>query len=394
MRDGSVFSRSSAALAVVAAAVLVAGLIAALVYAAWIRAQTRAVVALSVVLEPPVLRWTVERATDEPRADEIRVSGIPATLVRPGGRGPWPALVFVNGATPKGRKHPRVQALADGLARAGYVVLVPDFPGVRTGEITTRTRAATVEVVRAFTERPESRDGRVGLLGVSVGGALALLAAQDRALAGRVSVVAAIAPYTDLVDVLRLATTGFYEQDGRIVRYDALSFLSLVAARSLVASLPGRGDRRSLLAELPEIDEVEEDEPDPLARLRVRSTRGLSPGARAVVALLRNRDPRRFEELYAALPPTLRTGHRELSPIVAADRLATRVEIASAPHDKYFPVAESRELAADAPDVRVTVTSTLAHAIPEPSPRAITDFFRLDAFVVRSLHAASAEASS
>ena len=37
----------------------------------------------------------------------------------------------------------------------------------------------------------------------------------------------------------------------------------------------------------------------------------------------------------------------------------------------------------------MTVTTTLAHAVPEPSPRGVADLFRFDAFVVRVLDRAS-----
>ena len=186
----------------VALALVVAALVTAIVYRALIAAQTDAVVVLSHVVETPVLTWTVELLTREPRVDDIAVGGAATTLVRPGGSGPWPAVVFVNGATPRGRHHPDVEALARGLARAGYLVLVPDLPGLATGEITRRTLAAAVAVGTDAASHPEAEDGRVALVGVSVWASLALLAAGDPSLSEDVSVVVGIATYADLVDVI------------------------------------------------------------------------------------------------------------------------------------------------------------------------------------------------
>jgi pimeloyl-ACP methyl ester carboxylesterase len=368
-----------------ALALVLAALVAAAVYRSALASQARAIVVLGTVIEAPVLTWAVEVLTHEPTVMETVVAGAPTTVVRPAGSGPWPAVVFVNGATRRGRHHPDVQGLARGLGRAGYLALVPDLPGLRTGEISGETVARTLAVARAAAGRPDAERGRVALFGVSVGASLALVAAEDPRLAPRVSVIAGIAPYTDIVEVIRLATTGFYRSGGRLLPYQAESFVSLVTARSLAAALPRGPDRRRLLAHLRAVDD---EAPAPLGVLRGRWTSELGDPARAVVTLLRNRDPRRFERLYARLPPSYRLRMRLLSPIVAAGRLGAPIEIASAPHDKYFPVAESRALSRRAGDVRITVTSTLEHAIPEPSPGALADLVRFDAFIVRALRGA------
>lgn len=369
---------------------LAAALVAACVWAAvahrsWISAQARAVVVVATTLETPVLTWAVERLTEQRRLDEVAVAGSPTTLVRPAGDGPWPAIVFVNGATRFGRHHPEVRDLARGLGRAGYLVLVPDLPGLRAGEISVRTERATVAVARAALARPDAEGGRVALVGVSVGATLALLAAENEALADRISLVAGIAPYTSLENVLRLATTRTYPSGGRLVSYVASPFVALVVARSLAVSLPPGPDRRHLLAKTRAIDD---DSPDPLAEFRSGEIAAASPAGRAVVALLANRDPRRFDELYATLPEELRAVIERLSPIAWASRLRAPVELASAPHDRYFPVDESHALARRAPTVRVTVTAAFGHAVPRPSLRDPGDLFRFDLWAVRSLRAA------
>ena len=75
--------------------------------------------------------------------------------------------------------------------------------------------------------------------------------------------------------------------------------------------------------------------------------------------------PTHFDELYAALPAEIRVDRRRrsrrCSPLA---RLRAPVELATAPRDRYFPVAESRALVAASPYVRLTVTSLLAHATP------------------------------
>jgi pimeloyl-ACP methyl ester carboxylesterase len=335
----------------------------------WTGAQLRAIAVLSTTEQWPVLAWTTRAVTHEPRIEETAISGAPSTLARPGkGNGPWPAVVFVNGATRAGRHHEKVQRLANGLARAGFLVAVPDLPGLPLGEITPATRNATVQVARAVAGREDVEDGKVALYGVSVGATLALLAAESPALADRVTIVGGEAPWADLRRTIRLATTGFYNGD----RYETDPYVRLAVARSLVA----QGNPQLL----EQLETVDDDAPDPLA--------GLS-GTQPLVKLLLNRDPARFDELYARLPAGTRRSVELLSPIRQARRLTMPVELVTAPHDQYFPPAESHALARAAPDARVTVTSTLDHAVPELSLDDIGDLAAFDGFMVRYLRDAA-----
>ena len=359
-------------------------MISGVVYRSWIGAQARTVEVLALTGKIPLLAWTTRELTDAPRIEDGRVAGVPTTVYRPGGGHRWPALVFLNGITARGRHHPEVERLAGALARVGFLVVVPDPPGLTHGEITERTLSGTIAVVHATADRPDAAGGRVGLVGVSIGASLGLLAAEQPSLANRITLVAGIAPFTDLENVARLATTGHTLEGGHLVPYATTSFLALVIARSLVAALPASGDRSRLLAELLRLHE---GSPDPLALFRKLEPGQVAPSARAMVALLANRDPARFDRLYAALPQAFRASIVHLSPLAGAARLRAPVEIASAPHDKYFPLGETRALihAAQHSPVHLTVTATLHHAVPSFALSDLADLFRFDGWAVRSL---------
>jgi hypothetical protein len=195
-----------------------------------------------------------------------------------------------------------------------------------------------------------------------------------------VSVVAGVAPYTDIRTVLSIATTDHYRENGEYVAYDAEPFLSYVIAKSLLAALPSGEERDELRAEMEEVDRLD---PNPLAGLRDRPTEDLSPEARSVVELLANTDPERFDELYVALPPEIRAGMEELSPLAGDERISAPVELASGDRDKYFPVSESFAIDSIATEHRVTVSEAIDHS--EVGFSDIPAFARLDGFVVRSL---------
>jgi acetyl esterase/lipase len=310
----------------------------------------------------------------------------PSAIVRPRTPPPWPAVLFVNGATPDGRAHPGVRRFAISLARSGYVVFIPDLPGIASGELSPRTLTAAVQCAITAADAAETRSGRIGLVGVSIGGTLALLVAAAPEIAERISVVAAVAPFTDLEKVMMLATTGMYPGASGPESYPVSPSLLLGLARSLVAALPPTPDVRAFAHELERLDTISSD---PLRPLRESPCRSLGPAAAAVQELLLNRDPRRFIDLYAALPADLRRVVVSLSPVRSASGLAAPVEIATAPRDKYFPLAEALALQRETDRVHITVTRALAHATPKVSLGSLGAFARLHGFFTRSLSAAS-----
>jgi pimeloyl-ACP methyl ester carboxylesterase len=306
-------------------------------------------VLLAVVLDVRVLSRPVRRLTSEPRSEILDVDGVSVEILRPKGSGPWPAWLFVNGAHPDRRREPVVTRLAHGLARAGFLVLVPDLPGLGEGTITTRTLEATAAVTAAAVDRPDVRHGQVALIGASTGAGLALVTAGRDQLATRISVVAAVAPYANLDKLVCMATTSFYEDDAGFERYGVTDLHRDVVTRSLVAAAG-------------------------------------EAGRPIVEALLANTDPERFAELYAGLPVDVRTLVEELSPLRAAGRVKARVEVIVPPQDEYFPLGEARSLAAALPNARLTVTGTLDHT--RPSLGRLADFRSFLGFVVRGLAAA------
>src|SRR5919201_4416625 len=182
------------------AALVVALVAAALVVRPWLGAQGRALVVVGTTVHAPGFTWLVKRVTDAPRLTEEIIGGVTATVVRPKTRAP--VIVLFTGAAERGRRDPNVRALAEGFARSGYVVVLPDLPGLTRGELTLRTVRA------AETVATESK--AVAFFGLSTGGAVAMLVAERRSMRDLVRLVAAMGAFTDIRAVLRLATTHTY----------------------------------------------------------------------------------------------------------------------------------------------------------------------------------------
>ena len=311
-------------------------------------ARVAAIVFLASTARVPLLTRCLASLTSEPHVGYLEVGGIAAVVARPRTRASRGTILFLNGGTALGCGHPAVRRVACGVARAGYTAVVPELPRLKDAELTPATLEATVTVAREL-----SRDRRIGLFGVSAGGSLAILAAADPALAGRVNVVVALAPWSDLDAIVRLATTGEYAAGARATAPLVHEFV----ARSLRATAP------------------------------------LEAHERAVAALLANTDPGRYDALRAALPEETRIALDRLSPAQVVGQVQAPIELASAPDDGYFPLEEAEALAAVAPDARLTVSSLLDHVRLRPSLRDVRDVIRFYRFTARSLAAVAGKRS-
>ena len=350
-----------------------------------IPAAGRALLLIALVLDVPVAGRLATRFTSEPAVSQVDVDGVPVEVFRPPDDEPRPAWIFVNGAHPERRREPVVWRLANGLARAGYVVFVPDIPGLGEGTVTARTVEATHAVTRAACGRPDIDGGRVALVGASTGAGLALIAAGQPELAGRISVVAAVAPFANLRKLICLTTTHHYEEDGRFDRYEVTDLHRQVVARSLVAAISEQDDRQRLLGEL---DQLERDGLNPIDELAKRGG-DVGDEAAAVLAVLANRDPERFEELFDALPPAVHSFVDALSPLRLSAGVRAPIEIVVPPLDVYFPPGEAAALAAGLPTSRLTVTKVLDHTRPKSTVVHLRSFARFLGFVVRGLRASA-----
>lgn len=350
------------------------------------RAWSRTLVLLAIVLDVPVLARVVRAITPEPRVEVLEVDGVPTEIVVPAGDGRWPAFHFVNGAHPERRQEPIVQRVTHGLARAGFVVALPDLPGLGEGELAPHTFDAARAVTKLLSERADVRDGRVALAGVSTGAGIALVIAADSELADHISVVAAVVPFADIERLAGLATTSRYERDGVTRDYEVTALMRRVVARSLVAALPD-GDDRTALLEL-----LRAQDPDDVDAVRCLADPGreLGPEARSVAAFLLNDDPDRLSELYRELPPEVADRLRALSPGEHAPSVRARVEGIAPPDDPYFPLPEAEAAIELAPNGRLTVTRVLDHTRPSLSLSQVGDLARFLGWVRRCLGAAAA----
>ena len=245
-------------------------------------------------------------------------------------------VVVVPGATPSGRQDSRVVALAEAIARAGRVVVVPELE-VYSEELVPADIDRIGRVVTAF----EADHGRVVLAGVSFGGSLSLVAAADPTVSRKVSLVATFGAYADLGGVVQAATTGVSLVDGATFPWDGDPRAAAVVRDQLLGLL--EDDQAVRVAQALESDVDPTTLPDEL---------------RAVHDLLSNDDPARTPELLEQAPDVVRDRIEEVSPAQAGADLEVPVIALHAIDDPVIPYGELVRLGSVYPHAdRVTLTT-------------------------------------
>jgi acetyl esterase/lipase len=255
------------------------------------------------------------------------------------------AMLLVLGVNNVGRNHPVVARVADGLARSGVAVLVPDSRVLLEG----RLEVAEVDgVVRAFqllVARPEVDPERVGIVGFSVGGSLALLAAGDPRIAERVRWVNAFGAFADAATYLAAVSAHAYRAaDGTEVSWTPTPLAREIYLRFLLDHVPEEADREILDAALGAAV-LAGDRParDPDLRADLATT-----AARAVHDLLTARSLDAADAFIEALPARARSFIDDISPARHLDAIAAELHLMHETEDHHVPFVESRALASAA----------------------------------------------
>lgn len=300
----------------------------------------------------------------QPRVQTIHFAGsegdITADLYHPVGGGAHPALLIVNGALSEGRAYPPLVAFCRALARAGYAVLVPDYPDLLREELTPASLSDVELTLRRLPVLVNVGQRGVEIIGFCVGGTLSLLAVENPATPP-VRAVIDLAGYASNADLIQLITTGTYTLHGRLFRFPPDPWLVVAVARSLVTQLPNPADRAQFAPYLVDPSPTHNVAPN----WQSLPADHFSAGGRALLAVLENHDAARVPALIAALPAPMPTVLQTLSPEAQIAHLQTPVYILDDRADTYIPPAESRKLKERSPHfIHLTYVSILSHVEP------------------------------
>ena len=117
-------------------------------------------------------------------------------LFMPPGVSDPPAIVLVHGVHYKGIEEPRLLKFSRSVAAQGFAVLTPEISELADYHVDPRSIDTVGASLVYMSHRTKS--GKVGLMGMSFGGGLSLIAAADPLWADMVSVVVAVGAHDDV----------------------------------------------------------------------------------------------------------------------------------------------------------------------------------------------------
>lgn len=155
-------------------------------------------------------------------------------------RGSARGIVLVPGVHAAGIDEPRLIGFARDLAALGHPVLSVELPDLVHYEITTRTTDMIEDAIAWAMRRGEyaGTDGRIGVLGISFGGGLSVVAAGRPSIRGGVAFVMALGGHADLPRTLEYLCTGLQADGATRPPHDYGLAIVLLGAAHLVVPPP------------------------------------------------------------------------------------------------------------------------------------------------------------
>ena len=293
---------------------------------------------LNLFSEDPVRSSLPYRVPDGGGEPDLAELWLPAwaSVERPAG-----AMLLVFGVNNLGRNHPAIERVADGLARTGVAVLVPDSRTLLDGRLEVGEIDGVVRAFQLLAARPEVDRERLGIFGFSVGGSLALLAARDPRIAEQVRWVNPFGAFADADTYMAsVAAHAYASPEGETVAWLPTPLAREVFLRFVLAQVPDERDRLALERALGPAT-LAGERPDPEPTLRA----SLDEAGRAVHDLLTAPDLQAARDAIDALPASSRAFMDAISPARHLDGLSADVHLMHETEDHHVPFVESRALA-------------------------------------------------
>lgn len=256
------------------------------------------------------------------------------------GESPLAGIVLVPGVAAGGKDDSRLVAFATTLARARFLVLVPDLPNLRALRVRAEDKQGIADAFFHLLSRSEfPSQGRAGISAISYAVGPAVLAALDPAIRERVDFILGVGGYYDLRKVITFFTTGYFQKEGKWHYLQPNSYGKWVFVLGNIGHLSDPRDQSALRS----IAKRRLNDPGaPIDDLKG----SLTAEGRALLTLLENRDQARTPQLIDALPAAIQA-HMEALNLANKNlsQLRANLILLHGTDDTIIPYTESMALA-------------------------------------------------
>jgi len=253
---------------------------------------------------------------------------------------PVGAVILVSGINSQGRAHPALARIGAAMSRAGAAVMIPELPVFFAARVDATEVGRIVAAFQALAGRPEVDSDRIGIMGISVGGSLSLIAAADPAIADQVKWVGAFGAYADAGEIMTSVVSHEYRLDGQVIEWDPVLLVRQIVFGLVTEQVTNGRDHGYLYGAYDDLNN-QDVHPLPDAHLPLTST-----AATAAEAILLAKTLPQAEAALAAAPAGLREVLDGISPIRYVAGIRADVFLMHDVSDHHIPYSNSRELAA------------------------------------------------
>ena len=321
------------------AVVLVVYLLALLVVPP-VMTATRAALLLPELIQLPVT--PLQHVTPKPQSLTTSYGSPPDRLdvyvpadAQPDGR--LPGVVLVLGFHPVPVDDPAIVRIAEGISRLGVVVGVQESTALRESRLDPNEPARIIDALLVIGERPEVDPQRLGLIGFSAGGSLAMMAAADPRLAEELRFVSNFGGYADAETFLVDIATRTMELDGQTIAWQPGLSIRLEIMELMLQAVEPADQRGSLRLALEPVIRSAEVPAGPEPALAATFTEDALAAYRLFTAPDRPAARRALSEVS----PSLRADLAAISPLEVVDRLEAQVFTLHGGNDNAIPISHA-----------------------------------------------------
>lgn len=246
----------------------------------------------------------------------------------PGARG---GILIIPGVGDE-RSEPQLINLDEALASSGLVVMNMTTPTLIAYDLSPVDGDAVVAAFDALATWPGVGADRVGILGFSAGGSLAVIAATDPRIQNHVAFITLFGGYYDATSLLRDFGLRAQSVNGTLQPWQPNAVPLQVLSHAMADTLPPAEGQILSNAFLEPITPLPSDQ---LAQL--------SPPAQAAYHLLEGDQPTQVDANLGALSPAMHQLLTQLSPSAYLAGIHTPIYLLHDRNDQYVPFTQSRE---------------------------------------------------